>query len=154
MTAHAMADDREKSLEAGMNDHVAKPIDPNELFATLGKWIRAKTDLKNSQSSETGIPQKAGQAADDEIPLPSPAKTETDDLPESLSGFDLAAGLKRLQGNRRLYRKLLVDFAANYAGAADNIQKALAGQVWPHKTTKHFIPNRPRGINMDLDMLK
>ena len=127
MTAHAMADDREKSLAAGMNDHVAKPIDPNELFATLGKWIRAKTDLKNSQSSETGIPQKAGQAADDEIPLPSPAKTETDDLPESLSGFDLAAGLKRLQGNRRLYRKLLVDFAANYAGAADNIQKVLAG---------------------------
>jgi CheY-like chemotaxis protein len=126
MTAHAMADDREKSLEAGMNDHVAKPIDPNELFATLGKWIRAKADLKNSQSSETGMPEKAGQTTSDEIPLSSPAKAETDDFPESLSGFDLAAGLKRLQGNRRLYRKLLVDFAANYAGAADDIQKTLA----------------------------
>lgn len=58
--------------------------------------------------------------------MPSPAKTETGDLPESLPGFDLAAGLKRLQGNRRLYRKLLVDFVANCAGAADDVQKALA----------------------------
>jgi two-component system, sensor histidine kinase and response regulator len=39
MTANAMAGDREKSLEAGMNDHVAKPIDTNELFSTLAKWI-------------------------------------------------------------------------------------------------------------------
>jgi CheY-like chemotaxis protein len=37
MTANAMAGDREKSLEAGMNDHVAKPIDTKELFSTLAK---------------------------------------------------------------------------------------------------------------------
>ncbi len=39
MTAHAMTGDREKSLAIGMNDHIAKPIDPNELFTTLEKWI-------------------------------------------------------------------------------------------------------------------
>jgi len=42
MTAHAMADDRRKSLEAGMNDHITKPIDPDILFDTLVKWIPAK----------------------------------------------------------------------------------------------------------------
>ena len=40
MTAHAMAGDREKSLDAGMNDHVTKPIDPSLLLRTLLRWIR------------------------------------------------------------------------------------------------------------------
>ena len=39
MTAHAMAGDRERSLAAGMNDHIAKPIDPDLLFRTLLAWI-------------------------------------------------------------------------------------------------------------------
>jgi HPt (histidine-containing phosphotransfer) domain-containing protein len=47
------------------------------------------------------------------------------ELPGTLAGFDLEAGLKRLQGNRRLYRKLLLDFGANYQGAAAEIRKAL-----------------------------
>ncbi len=40
MTAHAMAGDEQKSLQAGMNGHVTKPIDPEQLFATLLKWIK------------------------------------------------------------------------------------------------------------------
>jgi len=39
MTAHAMAGDRERSLAAGMNDHLAKPVDPDQLFRTLLAWI-------------------------------------------------------------------------------------------------------------------
>ncbi|MDR1046040.1 MAG: response regulator [Candidatus Adiutrix sp.] len=40
MTAHAMAQDREKSLKAGMNDHIVKPLDLQELFRCLAKWIK------------------------------------------------------------------------------------------------------------------
>ena len=40
MTAHAMTGDEDKSLESGMNGHVTKPIDPDQLFATLQKWIK------------------------------------------------------------------------------------------------------------------
>ncbi|MDR2706736.1 MAG: response regulator [Planctomycetaceae bacterium] len=40
MTAHAMTGDRELSIEAGMNDHITKPIDQALLFNTLIKWIR------------------------------------------------------------------------------------------------------------------
>ncbi len=42
MTAHAMTGDRELSLEAGMNDHITKPIDPVLLYRTLAKWIKRK----------------------------------------------------------------------------------------------------------------
>ena len=39
MTANAMAADRDRCLEAGMNDHIAKPIDPDQLFGALSRWI-------------------------------------------------------------------------------------------------------------------
>lgn len=42
MTANAMVGDREKALDAGMNDHIAKPIDPDEMYRTMAKWISAK----------------------------------------------------------------------------------------------------------------
>ncbi len=42
MTANAMQQDRERCAAAGMNDHVAKPIEPDELFATLLRWVRPR----------------------------------------------------------------------------------------------------------------
>ena len=51
---------------------------------------------------------------------------EEDELPEFLPGFDLAAGLSRLMGNKRLYRKLLVDFGTKYTETASEIREALA----------------------------
>jgi two-component system sensor histidine kinase/response regulator len=108
MTAHAMAGDEQKSIEAGMNDHVTKPIEPDQLFATLQKWIKP-------------VPERA---AVKKLPILD-ATFESDqavlneyELPEFLPGFDLAAGLLRLIGNKRLYRKLLLDFGANYSGVA------------------------------------
>jgi two-component system sensor histidine kinase/response regulator len=42
MTANAMAADRDKCLEAGMNDHIAKPIDPEDLFRVLVHWTKGR----------------------------------------------------------------------------------------------------------------
>jgi CheY-like chemotaxis protein len=39
MTANAFAEDRQACIEAGMNDHIGKPVDPEQLFATLLKWL-------------------------------------------------------------------------------------------------------------------
>jgi PAS domain S-box-containing protein len=118
MTAHAMAGDEDRSLDAGMNGHVTKPIDPNQLFTALLKWIRPgerrTVALQTEASSETSTPQALKEAEDD--------------LPDSLPGFDLAAGLDRLMGNKRLYRKLLLDFGSKYDGVADEIRNALDQQ--------------------------
>ncbi|MEJ2728721.1 MAG: PAS domain S-box protein [Deltaproteobacteria bacterium] len=111
MTAHAMAGDEEKSLAAGMNGHVTKPIDPDQLFATLQKWIRPADDR---------VPIQQAPASAAEAPA-----VEKATLPDFLPGFDLAEGLNRLQGNQKLYRKLLIDFGAKYTTTAAEIRGAL-----------------------------
>jgi HPt (histidine-containing phosphotransfer) domain-containing protein len=115
MTAHAMAGDEDKSLQAGMNGHVTKPIDPDQLFATLQKWI--KPSEKRSKVKQPEVPA--------ERPESDQAVPEEEQLPEYLQGFDLTDGLKRLQGNKRLYRKLLLNFATDYCEAANDIRIAL-----------------------------
>jgi CheY-like chemotaxis protein len=115
MTAHAMAGDEDKSLQAGMNGHVTKPIDPDQLFSTLQKWI--KPSEKRAQVQQPEVPVERLEA-DKMVP-------EEDELPESLPGFDLADGLKRLQENKRLYRKLLLSFATDYNAVVNEIRQAV-----------------------------
>ena len=118
MTAHAMAGDEDKSLAAGMNGHVTKPIDPDQLFSTLQKWI---------QPADKRTPtRKADVSAAKETVSQAPAEVRQEPgLPDSLPGFDLAEGLNRLQGNQKLYRKLLLDFGSKYTTAAAEIRQAL-----------------------------
>ncbi|WP_461481659.1 response regulator, partial [Porticoccus sp.] len=47
LTANAMAGDRQRSLAAGMDDHITKPFDPNELLETLSKWIKPKAGKRS-----------------------------------------------------------------------------------------------------------
>jgi HPt (histidine-containing phosphotransfer) domain-containing protein len=110
-----MAGDEDKSLEAGMNGHVAKPIDPDQLFATLQKWIN--TSEKRAEVKQPEVPFESIQS--------DQAEPDGERLPEFLPGFDLSAGLNRLQGNRRLYKKLLLDFGSKYTQEADKIRGAL-----------------------------
>ena len=115
MTAHAMAGDEGKSLQAGMNGHVTKPIDPDQLFSTLQKWIKPSKERVQVQQPEVFV----GRPELDKTVL------EEEELPASLMGFDLTDGLKRLQGNKRLYRKLLLSFAKDYNAVANEIHQAL-----------------------------
>ena len=51
MTANAMAADRERCLEAGMNDHIPKPIDPEELFRVLIRWTKGHDAVANQEAT-------------------------------------------------------------------------------------------------------
>jgi PAS domain S-box-containing protein len=106
MTAHVMADEIQRCLEAGMNDHVAKPIDPEAFFSTLGRWTRA---------SQRVIPdvQVRAASARGEISLPK------------IEGVDIAIGLQRIAGNERLYRDLLAQFVSKQKSVCEQITAAL-----------------------------
>ena len=95
MTAHTMDEQRVACLEAGMDDHIAKPINVTRLLATVRQWMRPR-----------GV-----------APVPAPAvKPEpvaaavTQALPARMPGFDLAAGIAQVGGNPVLFRRMLGDF--------------------------------------------
>jgi PAS domain S-box-containing protein len=130
MTAHAMAGDEEKSLQAGMNGHVTKPIDPDQLFGALQQWVKPPDERQAWASINT-----PATGPDTEEPEPGAQQ-----LPQTLPGFELAEGLNRLQGNQKLYRKLLLDFGVNYKGVAAEIRNALtAGDLKQAHSLVHNI---------------
>ncbi len=65
MTAHAMAGDEQKSIDAGMNGHVTKPIDPDQLFATLQKWIKPVAERTVVQKSQRHVMSCGGPRSGD-----------------------------------------------------------------------------------------
>ena len=141
MTANAMAGDREKALEAGMNDHVAKPIDPDTLYEAIRTWFK-KVGTKNSERQER-----------DEPPSPPSPKPEPMKLPEKLDGIDIASGLRRVAGNRELYRKLLVKFRVSHATVIDDIRASLDGE---DQETAHRLAHTLKGVagNIGADDLR
>jgi len=115
MTAHAMSGDKEKCLIVGMNDYITKPIDEAVLLHTLGKWI-ALRELR---------------------PMTLKHQKVDDLFPDELPGIDIAAGLKRLLGNRELYHKLLRHFYRDYQDVSQKINEAL--QKGDFKTARYLV---------------
>ena len=108
MTAHAMTDEIQRCLNAGMDDHIGKPVDPNVLFATLARWTHGK---------------------DRKVSAVSPKLARTDDearLPE-IEGVDVRNGLQRVAGNKLLYRDLLTQFVENEQLTDERIAAAIQG---------------------------
>jgi PAS domain S-box-containing protein len=88
MTANAMVGDRDKAIAAGMNDHIAKPIKVDEMFATLARWVRSPA------AGARGLSGPAGAAA------------RIDPLAD-LTGIDCRAGVAAMMGDSTLYVHLL-----------------------------------------------
>ncbi|MDH4100873.1 MAG: response regulator [Nitrospirota bacterium] len=101
VTAHALADEREKCLAAGMNDHISKPIEPERIEEVLARWLSSSTRKSGRDISGSG---------------------ET--IPD-LEGVDVKAALKRLGGNLPLFNKLLSGFKTDFGGVVDEIEKAI-----------------------------
>jgi len=102
MTAGAFEEDRRHCLEAGMNDHVGKPVEPERLYACLLRWLPL-ADLSPTRSRT-----KAGT-----LPAPKKPTTSPADL-TSLVGLDLEAGLRAVRGKLGSYLRLLDLFAQSH----------------------------------------
>jgi two-component system sensor histidine kinase/response regulator len=111
MTANAMQRDRERCLDAGMQDFITKPIEPDELFQSLLRWIPAREGVDGGPALE---------APEREASAPAPAA-----LPEHIEGLDVALGLRRVRGKAPLYLGMLRKFVAGQRGAVDDMLKAL-----------------------------
>jgi signal transduction histidine kinase/HPt (histidine-containing phosphotransfer) domain-containing protein/DNA-binding NarL/FixJ family response regulator len=114
MTANVMEADIEKCREAGMWDHIGKPIDPDELFAKLLKWVKPR---KIEEIQETAEAPK-------EIEKEKPKPAKQDDLPE-IPGLDTNLGLKRVMGKKAFYVDMLRKYIDNQGDAPAQIRQSL-----------------------------
>lgn len=105
MTAHAMAEEREKVAAAGMNDHIAKPIIPKELFRTLHHWTRPDETVKEIMFT----PQKQPGIL---FPL--------------IAGVNVMEGLERVAGNVEAYMRLLLEFPGSQQGEFEKLEQAIS----------------------------
>jgi CheY-like chemotaxis protein len=97
MTAHALKTEFDKSIAAGMNDHITKPIDPIKLYQSILKNVLGKNiELTKQESTKSHI----------EI---------------NISGIDTVDGMNRVRNKKALYEKLLFTFASNYNESAIQI---------------------------------
>jgi polar amino acid transport system substrate-binding protein len=94
MTAHAMASEREQCLDAGMNEHVPKPIDPTHLNRVLSRWLKPSINQNSASLKEN----------QEKAPI----------LPDALPGIELKWGLERVGSNHQLYLNLLQEFVTSH----------------------------------------
>jgi PAS domain S-box-containing protein len=112
MTANAMESDRQACLQAGMNDHISKPIEPDQLFSILLQWLRPATPMAISAPPIIHSP---------EIDLPA------------IDGLDVVTGLRLVRGKKDFYLSMLRKFAVGQEGAVvairEELQKGLAADA-------------------------
>jgi len=108
MTANAMSGDEERSLAAGMQGHIAKPIDEQQLIKAIIKWA-VPGDYTNNQQPE--VPA----ATEEDEPAKPPVR-----IPQ-VKGIEFETALKRLQYNVELYLKLVEQLYETYQGSATKV---------------------------------
>ena len=121
MTAHATQEHRKDSLDAGMNEHISKPVDPLELYRILSRYITVETvdarDKKVQSNAHTAA--TTGEPSPDSI-------SDALNLPSRLEGLDIAEALGRLGGNEALYMKLITTFYQTQSSLVQDVEEALA----------------------------
>jgi CheY-like chemotaxis protein len=124
MTANAMEEDRRRCLEAGMNDHVGKPIEPAELWTMLLKWVPARNPA----------------AAEAPVVATRPVEAA---LPVGVEGLDIDNGLRRVLGKRALYLSMLNKFVV---GQRDTIAQLRAALAAGDADTAERIAHTTKGV--------
>ena len=131
MTAHATMEEKQRCLATGMDDHLAKPIDPALLFETICRIARP-----------TSAPMKASTS--------SPSAAPTHDLP-AIEGINAADGIERLAGNRQLYLTLLRLFLDRQAEVPTLLAEQLkSGDLSTAERTIHTV----RGTAANLSIIE
>ena len=124
MTANVTRNDRDLCLASGMNDHVAKPIEPEKLWRALLQWIPP-------HDSMAGVTERQPPEVVDVV------------LPSGIEGLDTVNGLSRMLGKKRLYLSILRKFVAGQKDTATEILMALEGN---HLSTAGRLAHTLKGV--------
>ena len=127
MTADAMSGVQERVLQIGMKDYVTKPIDIDELFSTLEKWIKP---------GERQVAEKSEEKHSFE-----------NEMLGDIAGISIQEGLTRVAGNTKVYKKLLRSFAVNNKDFQGEVRRALAAG---DQTTAERIAHTLKGVSGNL----
>ena len=114
MTANIKQSDRDKCTKAGMNDYVSKPIDINELYAALVKWIKPKAKPEKRLYREEKLQSN---------PL-------EEHLPTEIKGLNVEMALNRIMYNKPLYLKMLKKFVLGQRCVGNQIREALINNIY------------------------
>ena len=115
LTAHIMQQDVQRCIDAGMNDHIGKPIDPEELYFKVAKWVKPGPKAGDFQETFPAVPGAS--------PSTSAGKIEGE-LPK-IPGIDTESGLRRTSGNKELYMRILRIYVDNQEGVPGQIRTSL-----------------------------
>ncbi len=133
MTANAMADDRQKCLDGGMNDYIPKPIDPAYLYGILIQWLQPAA-LNGRHDSIQSL--KISSIPQTELPL--------------LEGVNIKNGLKNMGGDRTLYQNILGKFADNQKNACQTMTEQLkSGDIQTIERVAHTLKGVARTIGAE-----
>ena len=142
MTANALNEDRVRCLQAGMNDHLIKPIEPHLLRQALRRWIRARPgDAAVVAQRAPDVVLDAGGAAGFAL-APSPAAPR---LPAvAIAGLDMEEGLALCGGRPAFYLSMLRRFAADWSDMDQNIIALVSESNWEEA---HHLAHSLKGVS-------
>jgi HPt (histidine-containing phosphotransfer) domain-containing protein len=116
ITANAFAEERDRCFEAGMNDHVPKPVNPERLYDALIRWIPPRTDAITEHTGVTAEPPSVGTPAEPDHVLR---------VVRDIEGLDVEAGLRSLSGSATAYVRVLRQFVERHRTDGEALASAL-----------------------------
>ncbi|WP_425457860.1 response regulator [Aureimonas fodinaquatilis] len=135
MTAHAYEEERQRCFAAGMNDHIAKPVDPDAMVKTLNRWLKLRQVTAKAEAPPAMVEVKAVETG----------------LPDDLPPFGIKAALNRMNGKVPLLRKLIISFGERYDDVGGDLLKLIqAGDIADARRLAHTL----KGVAGSLELLE